>query len=102
MWEDMTILRGREHSATKISITFFVGNEVLNIFHLTILFFFFLEKTIFFKITAISNSRGHDHFYKKGALNERNTNITFSVGNGVLNTVFKYFLQKYPYWLNES
>ncbi len=34
--EDIIILRGRRHLATKPNITFFVGNEVLNIFHLTI------------------------------------------------------------------
>ncbi len=29
-------------------------------------------------------------------------NITFSMGNGVLNTALKFFYQKTPYWLNES
>ncbi len=28
--------------------------------------------------------------------------ITFSMGNGVPNTALKFFLQKPPYWLNES
>ncbi len=35
LWEGMTILRGR-CLATKINFNFFVGNKVLNIFHLTI------------------------------------------------------------------
>ncbi len=39
---------------TKINITFFVGIEVLNIFHLTI----FSKKTIFSKITAKNNFGG--------------------------------------------
>ncbi len=47
--EDMTGLKGGARLSTKISITFFVGIEVLNIFHLTI----FSTKTIFFsKLTA--------------------------------------------------
>ncbi len=37
--------------ATKINITFFVGTEILNIFHLTI----FSEKNIFSRITAKNN-----------------------------------------------
>ncbi len=50
--EDTTILRGRECLATKINITIFVGNEVLNIFHLTI---FSEKKTIFSKINMKNN-----------------------------------------------
>ncbi len=32
LWEDMAVLRERGRLVTKINITFFVGNEVLNIF----------------------------------------------------------------------
>ncbi len=40
---EMTILRGKGRLATKVNITFFVGNEVLNIFYFAI----FLKKTYF-------------------------------------------------------
>ncbi len=40
LWVDMTVLRGRGRQATKINITFLVGYEALNTFHLT----FFLNK----------------------------------------------------------
>ncbi len=33
LWEDMNVFRGRGRLRTKINITLFVGNEVLNIFH---------------------------------------------------------------------
>ncbi len=36
LWEDMTVLRGRERLATKIYNLFFVGIEILHIFHLII------------------------------------------------------------------
>ncbi len=36
LWEVVTILRGKGRLATKINITFFVRNEILNIFHLSI------------------------------------------------------------------
>ncbi len=36
MWEDMTIMRGKGCLTTKININFFVGTEVLNIFHITL------------------------------------------------------------------
>ncbi len=35
----MTVLRGMGRLAMKVNVTFFVGIEVLNIFHLTIFFF---------------------------------------------------------------
>ncbi len=34
LWEDLTVLRGSGRLATNINITFFVGVDVLNIFHL--------------------------------------------------------------------
>ncbi len=51
LWEDMTVLMGGGYLATKINITFFVGIDVLNSFHLIT----FLNKTIFSKITAKNN-----------------------------------------------
>ncbi len=56
--ENMIILKGRRQLATKTDINFFIGNEVLNIFHLT----------IFLKKKKIQINRGkiifgaHDHF----------------------------------------
>ncbi len=35
-WKDLNVLKGRGRLATKINITFFVGNEILNVFYLTI------------------------------------------------------------------
>ncbi len=35
LWEDVTVLRGGGSLARKINITFFVGIDVLNIFHIT-------------------------------------------------------------------
>ncbi len=88
-WEDMTALRGRDYLVIKINITFFVGNKVLNIFHLNI----FSKKSIFSKITVKNNFWGMTIFQKTG---DRTTkmNITFSMGNGVPNTVLKFFPQK--------
>ncbi len=51
LWEDKIFLRGEGRLTTKISITFFVGIEILNIFHLIN----FRKKTIFSKITAKNN-----------------------------------------------
>ncbi len=49
LWKDMTDrFEGKGRLLTKINVTFFVGKEILNIFHSTI----FSKKTIFFKITA--------------------------------------------------
>ncbi len=36
LWEDMTNLRGKGCLLTKMNITLFVGNEVLNIFYLSV------------------------------------------------------------------
>ncbi len=36
LWEDKPVLRGRGRWATKINITFLVGNDILKTFHLTI------------------------------------------------------------------
>ncbi len=68
-----------------------------------ILLIFRKKTTIFSKITARNNSLGHGHFCGKGMSDDRNEyNITFFVGNGVPNTVFKSFPQKPPYLLYES
>ncbi len=96
-WE-LTILRGRRRLVMKINITFSVRNEVLNIFYLTI----FLKRTIFSKITLNNNFWGHDNFSGKGASDDKNEYITFSMGNGVPNIVLKFFLQKSSYQLNEG
>ncbi len=57
--EDVTILRERGLLATKFNVTFFGGNEVLNIFHATI---FTKKKKQFSKITLKNNFWRHDHF----------------------------------------
>ncbi len=82
----------------KININFFVRNEVLNIFRVTI----FSKRTIFTKITVKKNYEGRDdHFSGKGCPTTK-INIIFSMGNGVPNTTLKFFPQKPPYWVNES
>ncbi len=59
LWEDATILRERGRLVKKINITFFVENEVLNIFHSTI----FSKKIIFSKVTA------ENFFFGRGGMN---------------------------------
>ncbi len=59
----MTVLRRRGHLATKVNIPFFVGNEVLNIFHLTI----FSKMAVFSEETAKNRSGGaFDRFSGQG------------------------------------
>ncbi len=89
---------GKGRLATKINRTFFVGNEVLNIFHLTT----FLEKTIFSEIAVKNNFWRTWSFYREMGCRTEKMNITFSMGSGVPNTVLKFFSQKSPYRLNES
>ncbi len=95
-WE-LTVLRERGRLVMKVNITFSVGNEVLNIFYLTI----FLKKAILSKITAKHNFWGMTIFEGKGR-RTTNMNITFSMGNGVPNIVLNFFLQKSSYRPNES
>ncbi len=84
-----TDLKGREHLATKIDISFFVGNEVLNIFYLAI----FWKKTIFFKINAKKILQRMTIF--EGTVHRTaKMYMIFSVLNNVQNTVFKFFLIK--------
>ncbi len=61
-------LVGGDHQVTKINTTFFVGNEVSNIFHLTI----FSSTTIFSKITARNNFGRRDYFLGKGTPDDKN------------------------------
>ncbi len=56
---DMTVLKGRRPLVTKIDTTFFVENEVLNMFYLTI---FSKKKNSISKITLKNNFWGYDHF----------------------------------------
>ncbi len=65
----------------KINITFFVRNEVLNIFYMTIFLRTIFEET--------------------GRWTPK-MNVTFSMGNGVPNIVSEFFPRKSPYWLSES
>ncbi len=81
LWEEMIILRGRGCLVVKINTNFFVRNEVLNIFHIT----------IFSKITAKNNFGGKTIFQRMGCRTTK-MNTTFSVGNGLLNTSLKFFL----------
>ncbi len=62
---------------------------------------FFQKNTIFSKITAKKNFGGLDHFSGNVALDDENE-YTFSMGNGVPNTVSEFSPQKRPYGLNES
>ncbi len=67
-WE-MTVSRGRDRLTTKINITFFVGNEVLNIFYLTI---FLKKKNNIFENNQKKFFRRRDHFRGKGASDDKN------------------------------
>ncbi len=93
----MPVLRGGQRLATKINITFFLGIDVLNIFHFTT---WKKKKTIFSKITVKNyfprvGGAEADHFWGDG---RRSTemNITFFGGNGVPSTGLKFFSQKKP------
>ncbi len=79
----MTVLEERGRLVTKINVIFSVGNEVLNIFHLTIV----LKKTVFSKMTAKNNLGGTRQFLRERRRLTK-MNITFSVANGVQNTGF--------------
>ncbi len=68
LWEDMTVLRGVGHLATKVNITFFVGVDVLNIFHLTT----FSKKTIFSKISAKNYFWGAWPFLRERRADDKN------------------------------
>ncbi len=92
---------GKRRLATKINIIFFVGINVLNIFHSIT----FSKKTIFSKITAKNYFWGHDYFWGNGAPTTK-INITFFLEGGkrVPNTVLKFcffFFFKKPHtiWL---
>ncbi len=58
-----SLLKGRRHLATKKNITSHIGNEVLNIFHLTI----FSKEAIFLE-TEEKILGGHDHFLGGGVI----------------------------------
>ncbi len=86
---------GRGRLTTEINVTFFVGIDVLNIFYWTIL----LKKN---NISQNNSKKSfflgggrQDHFWGNGALDDK-MNVTFLGGNGVPNTIFKFFSQKTP------
>ncbi len=89
---------GRGHLGTKINITFFVGIDVLNIFYLTI---FSKKNNIFQKISEKLFFGASPFLRERGGSDDKNeyNHITFFLVNGVPNTVFKFFPQKYPYRL---
>ncbi len=64
----MTILKGRGRVATKININFFVRNEVLNIFYITI----FPKKTNIFQNNRKNNFWVHDHFSGNAVSDDKN------------------------------
>ncbi len=88
LWEYMTILRERGHLATKVSITFFVGIDVLIIFHLTTV----SKDTIFSKITTKIFLGGATIFEGTGRRTTK-INITIFLGNGVSSTIWSFFLK---------
>ncbi len=59
-----SLLKGRGRRTTKMNITFFMGNEVLNIFHLTI----FPKKATFLETMGEKILGGHDHFLGEGVI----------------------------------
>ncbi len=89
----MTVLRGGGRLTTKVNITFFVGNEVLNIFHLTI----FSQKSNIFQNNGEKLFLGGMTIFAGTDRGTTKMNITFVLGIGVPNTVFKFFSQKIPY-----
>ncbi len=74
------------HLATKINITFLVGIEILNIFHLTI----FSKKTNIFQNNSKKLFLGCMTIFEGMGCLTTKMNITFFGGNGVPNAVFKF------------
>ncbi len=86
---------GKVASGDKINVALLVGNVELNIYHLTI-----FSKKKKSQITAKNNF--NVTIFEGTARQMTKMNITFSVGNEVTNTAFKFFLQKHLYRLSES
>ncbi len=80
---EMTVLKGRGRLPTKVNITFFVGNETLKIFYLTI----FLKNTVFSKITAKNNVLEGMSIFEGKRCRTTKINITFSMENGAPNII---------------
>ncbi len=88
LWEDMTILKGSGCLVTTINFNFFVRNEVLNIFHITIT----KKKTMFPKITAKNNFWRYDHFSGSRVSDDKNE----------YNLLFRKFVTKYGFEIFSS
>ncbi len=89
----MTVSRGGGGGlATKINVTFFVGIDVLNIFHLTT----FSKKTIFSKIKAKNNLEGGTTIFEGMGCQTNKMNITFLVGKWGTKYSFYFFFSKNP------
>ncbi len=97
LWEDMTILRGRGFQATKININFFVRNELLNIFHITI----FSKKTIFSKIIMKSNF-WRSYYFSGNGMSDNKSEYNLFCRKWSTEYGFEIFSPKTSYRLNES
>ncbi len=100
----MTVLQGGRRLATKINITFFVGNEVFNIFHKTIFFIKqFFRKNNIFQNNCEKNFWGDLTIFEGTGRRMRKINITFSVGN-VVPILFLSFFLKEPHtgWMKSK
>ncbi len=98
---EKSFVGGRDHfekgvAGDKNQYEHFARNEILNIFHLTI----FSRKTIFSKITKKNNFREEWPFLQGMGRWMTKMNTTFSAGNRVPTTAFKFFPQKTPYRLD--
>ncbi len=85
----MTIFSGKGYLVAKININFFITNEILSIFYLTI----FSKKKNFQNNCEKSFLEGMTIFQGTGCWTTK-MNITFSAGNGVPNLALKFFLKK--------
>ncbi len=68
-WGRMPLLRERGGRATKMNITFFIGNKILNIFSFNNVF---KKSEIFQNNRGKSFLGGHDHFWWKRVLDYKN------------------------------
>ncbi len=81
LWEDLTRLWERGYVATKINMTFFVGSEVLNIFHLPIFWKKTKQKNNFFQNNCETQLLVGMTIVEGKRCRTTRMNMTFSGGN---------------------
>ncbi len=93
-----SLLKGRGRLATKMNRTFFMENEVLNIFHWTV----FLKKAVFLEKMGKNNFWGTWPFFRRKGHLTLKTNITFFYRKlDAKNYYIRQFFRKKQYFLRK-